>query len=139
MAGACGTSLGLKQGGSPHLEGFLAHGQVLVVVAGIEADSPQVRRCITNSAQGGTIRQGSPVVVSLNGRAVGGGDLSVGQFERETLTRGDGEPQYSSCLYTFNAPVVDPGEGEYVVEIGSAKAPFSMEDLRNGVILRLTG
>jgi hypothetical protein len=99
VGGAAGAYLGLKHSASHTLEGFLAYGQVSVAVVGIEVYSPQVRHCITRSDQAGTIRQGSPVIISLNGRAVGGGDLSVGQFKRETPKQGDRDLLRASCLY----------------------------------------
>jgi hypothetical protein len=138
VGGAAGAYLGLKHSASHTLEGFLAYGQVSVAVVGIEVYSPQVRRCITRSDQAGTIRQGSPVIISLNGRAVGGGDLSVGQFKRETPKHGDRDLLRASCLYKFSAPVTEPGEGEFIVEIGTAKIPFSMDELRNGINLSLS-
>jgi hypothetical protein len=35
-------------------------------------------------------------------------------------------------------PVTEPGEGEYIVEIGTVKIPFSMDELRNGINLSLS-
>jgi hypothetical protein len=63
------------------------------------------------------------VLISLNGRAVGGGDLSVGQFKRETPKQGDRELLRASCLYKFQ-PRDRAWGGRIIVEIGTAKYPF---------------
>jgi hypothetical protein len=120
-------------------DGFLAHGQILVAIAGNEVNTRQSRRCIANSILARTsIRQGIPVIISLDDNAVGGGFLSTGRFERERLKRGSSESLRASCLYKFSAPVTQPGTGQYAVEIGHAKIAFSMDDLRNGIRLNLS-
>ena len=89
VAGAAGAYLALKQSGSDGEEGFLAHGQVSVAIFGVDVDTPQSRRCRAKSDQAATtIRQGIPVTISLNGTAVGGGDLSVGHLTREPAAPG---------------------------------------------------
>src|ERR1041384_540957 len=58
-------------------DGFLAYGQVSVAISHDEVNSVRTKRCIANSVQAGIdVRQGVPVVISLDGRAVGGGDLN---------------------------------------------------------------
>jgi hypothetical protein len=119
-------------------DGFLAYGQISVAISGDDVNSRRTKRCIANSVQAGIdVRQGVPVVISLNGRAVGGGDLSTGELEPKA--RGiASESSGASCHYKFSAPVIQPGEGQYTVDIGHAKVPFSMGDLRNGIDLDLS-
>ena len=81
VAGAAGAYLALKQSGSDREDGFLAHGQVSAAIFGADVDTPQSRRCLAKSDQAATtIRQGIPVTISLNGTAVGVGQLSVGHL-----------------------------------------------------------
>jgi hypothetical protein len=64
--------------------GFPAYGQVSVAIFGNDVNTPQTKRCIANSVQAGIdVRQGTPVIISLDGRAVGGGDLSTGELKQE--------------------------------------------------------
>lgn len=119
-------------------DGFLAYGQISVAISGDDVNSRRTKRCIANSVQAGIdVRQGVPVVISLNGRAVGGGDLSTGELKPETSGL-PSESSGASCHYKFSAPVIEPGEGQYTVDIGHAKVPFSMGDLRNGIDLDLS-
>ena len=49
---------------------------------GNDVNTPRTKRCIANSVQAGIdVRQGTPVIISLDGRAVGGGDLSTGELK----------------------------------------------------------
>jgi hypothetical protein len=65
-------------------DGFLAYGQISVAISGDDVNSLRTKRCTANSVQAGIdVRQGVPVVISLDGRAVGGGDLSTGQLKPE--------------------------------------------------------
>jgi len=119
--------------------GFLAYGQITVAISGDDVNSRRTKRCIANSVQAGIdVRQGVPVVISLNGRAVGGGDLSTGELRPGTRRGGPWESSWATCHYKFSAPVIEPGEGQYTVDIGHAKVPFSMGDLRNGIDLDLS-
>jgi hypothetical protein len=139
LAVVAGSYLALKQSGSDREEGFLAHGQVSAAIFGVDVDTPQSRRCLAKSDQAATtIRQGIPVTISLNGTAVGGGHLSVGHLTREPLHQGNPGSLRASCLYTFTAPVTEKSEGKFTVNIGTAKVPFSMDDLRNGVNIGLS-
>ena len=139
VAGAAGAYLALKQSGSDREEGFLAHGQVSAAILGVDVDTPQSRRCLAKSDQAATtIRQGIPVTISLNGTAVGIGHLSVGHLTREPVHQGNPGWLRASCLYTFTAPVTEKSEGKFTVDIGTAKVPFSMDDLRNGVNIGLS-
>lgn len=139
VAGAAGAYLALKQSGSDREEGFLAHGQVSAAIFGVDVDTPQSRRCLAKSDQAATtIRQGIPVTISLNGTAVGVGHLSVGHLARDPVHRGIPGSLRASCLYTFTAPVTEKSEGILTVDIGTAKVPFSMDDLRNGVNIGLS-
>ncbi len=139
VAGAAGANLALKQSGSDREEGFLAHGQVSAAILGVDVDTPQSRRCLVKSDQAATtIRQGIPVTISLNGTAVGVGHLSVGHLTREPVHQGNPGSLRASCLYTFTAPVTEKSEGKFTVDIGTAKVPFSMDDLRNGVNIGLS-
>ena len=139
VAGAAGAYLAVKQSGSDREEGFLAHGQVSAAILGVDVDTPQSRRCLAKSDQAATtIRQGTPVTISLNGTSVGGGHLSVGHLTREPVHQGNPGSLRASCLYTFTAPVTEKSEGKFTVDIGTAKVPFSMDDLRNGVNIGLS-
>src|SRR6476469_8216770 len=139
VAGAAGAYLAVKQSGSEREEGFLAHGQVSAAILGVDVDTPQSRRCLAKSDQAATtIRQGIPVTISLNGTAVGVGHLSVGHLTREAVHQGIPGSLRASCLYTFTAPVTEKSEGKFTVDIGTAKVPFSMDDLRNGVNIGLS-
>ena len=139
VAGAAGAYLAVKQSGSDREEGFLAHGQVSAAIFGVDVDKPQSRRCLAKSDQAATtIRQGIPVTISLNGTAVGVGHLSVGHLTREPVHQGNPGWLRASCLYTFTAPVTEKSEGKFTVDIGTAKVPFSMDDLRNGVNIGLS-
>ena len=134
-----GAYLALKQSGSDREEGFLAHGQVSAAIFGVDVDTPQSRRCLAKSDQAATtIRQGIPVTISLNGTAVGVGQLSVGHLTREPVHQGNPGSLRASCLYTFTAPVTEKSEGKFTVDIGTATVPFSMDDLRNGVNIGLS-
>jgi hypothetical protein len=120
-------------------DGFLAYGQVSVAISRNDVNTPRTKRCIAYSVQAGIdVRQGVPVVITLDGRAVGGGDLSTGELIPETTRHGSSEPWPASCHYKFSAPVTESGEGQYTVDIGDAKVASSMDDLRNGVDLRLS-
>jgi hypothetical protein len=139
VAGAVGAYLALKQSGSDGDEGFLAHGQVSAAIFGVDVDTPQSRRCLARSDQAATtIRQGIPVTISLNDTAVGVGQLSVGHLTREPVHRGNTGSVRASCLYTFTAPVTEKSQGTFTVDIGTAKVPFSMDGLRNGVNIGLS-
>jgi hypothetical protein len=119
--------------------GFLAHGQISVAISGDDVNSRRTKRCIANSVQAGIdVRQGVPVVISLDGRAVGGGDLSTGELRPGTTHDGSSESSWASCHYKFSAPVIELGDGQYTVDIGHAKVPFSMGDLRDGIDLDLS-
>ena len=120
-------------------DGFLAYGRVTVVISGRHVNTPQTKRCIANSVQAGIdVRQGIPIVISLDGRAVGGGALSTGKFTQEVIRRGHSESLRFSCQYKFSAPVTRSGEGRYTVDVGEAKVAFSVDDLRNGIDLKLS-
>jgi hypothetical protein len=139
VAAVIGVYLALKPSGSDRRQdGFLAYGQVSVAIFGDDVNTPQSKRCIANSVQAGIIRQGTPVIISLNGNAVGGGNLSTGQFKPEMPQRGYSESLRATCLYKFSAPVTRPGDGQYTVDIGTARVAFSMNDLRNGINLDLS-
>ena len=139
VAGAAGAYLALKQSGSDREAGFLAHGQVSAAIFGVDVDTPQSRRCLAKSDQAATtVRQGIPVTISLNGTAVGVGHLSVGHLTREPVHQGNPGSLRASCLYAFTAPVTEKSEGKFTVDIGTAKVPFSMDDLRNGVNIGLS-
>jgi hypothetical protein len=140
VAAAAATLVVSTQGASEGWRaGFLAYGQVSVAISGDDVNSPRTKRCMANSVQAGIdVRQGVPVVISLNGRAVGGGNLSTGALEAETRHGGPSESWRVSCHYKFSAPVTEPGEGQYTVDIGDAKVAFSMDDLRNGIDLVLS-
>lgn len=139
-AATAGTQIALNTGGPDRrLDGFLAYGQVSVAISRNDVNSPQTKRCIANSVQAGIdVRQGTPVIISLDGRAVGGGDLSTGELKHELTQRGHSESWRASCHYKFSAPVTRPGDGRYTVDIGEAKVTFSMDDLRNGIDLDLS-
>ena len=132
---AAGTHLALKpRGPDGRQDGFLAYGQVSVAIFGNDVNTPQTKRCIANSVQAGIdVRQGTPVIISLDGNAVGGGDLSTGELKKQRSQRAHSESWRVTCQYKFSAPVTRPGEGRYTVDIGEAKVAFSMDDLRNGV------
>src|SRR6476620_10917481 len=139
LAVVAGADLALKHSGSDREDGFLAHGQVSAAILGVDVDTPQSRRCLAKSDQAATtIRQGIPVTISLNGTAVGIGQLSVGHLTREAVHQGNPGALRASCLYTFTAPVTEKSEGKFTVDIGTAKVPFSMDDLRNGVNIGLS-
>ena len=140
IAATAGGYLALKPRSSDgRQDGFLAYGQVSVAIVGNDVKTPQTKRCIANSVQAGTdVRQGIPVVISLDGRAVGGGNLSTGKLTQKTTRRGSSESSWASCRYKFSAPVTRPGVGQYTLDIGDAKVAFSMDDLRNGVNLELS-
>jgi hypothetical protein len=140
IVAAASTYLALKPSepqGIP--DGFLAYGQVSVTIYGSEVNTPETRRCIASSVEAGIdVRQGIPIVISLDGRAVGGGDLSTGELTQEVIRRGGSELRWASCQYKFSAPVTRPGEGRYTVDVGDARVAFSVDDLRNGVLLGLS-
>jgi len=140
IAATAGVFLALKPRGSGEgQDGFLAYGQVSVTIFGSDVKTPQTRRCIANSVQAGIdVRQGTPVTISLDGRAVGGGNLSTGKLTTEITRRGGSESYWASCLYKFSAPVTRPGDGQYTLDIGDSKVAFSMDDLRNGINLALS-
>ena len=120
-------------------EGFLAYGQVSVAISSKDAHTPQTKRCIANSAQAGIeVRQGTPVIISLDGNGVGGGDLSTGELRYSSPHHGTFESSSASCQYKFSAPVITAGDGVYTVDIGDAGMAFSMDDLRNGIDLTLS-
>jgi hypothetical protein len=117
----------------------LAFGFVSVTIVADDVNTRKTKRCIANSAQAGIdVRQGTPIVISLEGRAVGGGDLSTGELKREMATRGSFELDGASCQYKFAAPVTRPGTGQYTVDIGEARIAFSRDDLRKGIDLELS-
>jgi hypothetical protein len=140
VAATAATLVASKHRGSDGWrDGFLAYGQISVAISGDDVNSPRTKRCIANSVQAGIdVRQGVPVVISLDGRAVGGGDLSTGELIPETTHHGTSQSWRASCHYEFSAPVTAPGEGQYTVDIGDAKVAFSMDDLRNGIYLGLS-
>ena len=137
---AAGTHLALKPSGPDRRQdGFLAHGRISVSISGSDINTPETKRCIARSVQAAIdVRQGIPILISLDGRAVGGGSLSTGEFTQEVIRRGHTESSRFSCQYTFSAPVTRPGEGRYTVDVGEAKVAFSMDDLRNGIDLKLS-
>lgn len=137
---AAGIHLAFSPSGpDPRQDGFLAYGRISVSIFGSDVNTPQTKRCIASSVQAGIdVRQGIPIVISLDGRAVGGGDLSTGELTQEVIRRGHSESSRFSCQYKFSAPVTRPGEGRYTVDVGEAKVAFSMDDLRNGIDLKLS-
>jgi hypothetical protein len=139
-AATAGTQIALNtRGPDRRPDGFLAYGQVSVAISPSKVNSPQTKRCIANSVQAGIdVRQGTPVIISLDGRAVGGGDLSTGELKHELTQRGHSESWRASCHYKFSAPVTRLGEGRYTVDVGEARVAFSMDDLRNGIDLDLS-
>jgi hypothetical protein len=137
---AAGIHIALKpRGPDGQQDGFLAYGRISVAIFGSDVNTVETKRCIASSVQAGIeVRQGIPIVISLDGRAVGGGDLSTGELTREVIQRGHSELWGASCEYKFSAPVTRPGEGRYTVDVGEAKVAFSMDDLRNGIDLNLS-
>jgi len=137
---AAGTHLALRpRGPDGRHDGFLAYGRISVLIFGSDVNTAETKRCIASSVQAGIdVRQGIPIVISLDGRAVGGGDLSTGEFTQEVIRRGHSELSRFSCQYKFSAPVTRPGEGRYTVDVGEAQVAFSMHDLRNGIDLKLS-
>lgn len=137
---AAGTHLALRpRGPDGRHDGFLAYGRISVLIFGSDVNTPETKRCIASSVQAGIdVRQGIPIVISLDGRAVGGGDLSTGEFTQEVIRHGHSELSRFSCQYKFSAPVTRPGEGRYTVDVGEAQVAFSMHDLRNGIDLKLS-
>jgi hypothetical protein len=126
-------------GSATRPDGFLAYGRVSVPIFSRDAYTPRTKRCIASSVQAGIdVRQGTPVVISLDGNAVGGGDLSTGQLSYANPRRGTSGSFSASCQYTFSAPVIKTGDGRYTVDIGDARIDFSMDDLRDGIDLRLS-
>src|SRR5882757_2445041 len=85
IVATAGIHLALKpRGPDRRQDGFLAYGQISVAIFGDDVNTPQTKRCIANSVQAGIdVRQGTPVISSLDGRAVGGGDLSTGELKQE--------------------------------------------------------
>ncbi len=77
--------------------------------------------------------------VSTTGVGIRGGSVSnrpaplVGGPDHRGVERSVAE-----CLYTFTGPVTENSEGKFTVDIGTAKVPFSMDDLRNGVNIGLS-
>ena len=140
LIAAAGTHLAFSpRGPDGQQDGFLAYGRISVSIFGSDVNSPQTKRCIASSVQAGIdVRQGIPIVISLDGRAVGGGDLSTGQLTQEVIRRGPSESSRFSCQYKFSAPVTRPGEGRYTVDVGEASVAYSMDDLRNGIDLKLS-
>lgn len=140
IAAAAGAHLALAPRPSEgQLDGFLAYGRISVAISVDDVNTPQTRRCMARSVQAGMeVRQGAPVIISLDGRAVGGGDLSTGQLIRGMTRRGGTGFSSAYCQYTFSAPVTTPGEGRYTVDIGDAKIAFTRDDLSNGVNLTLS-
>jgi hypothetical protein len=140
IAAVAGTHfvLATRESDGPQ-DGFLAYGLVTVAISGSHVNTPQTKRCIASSVQAGIdVRQGTPVLISLDGRAVGGGDLSTGELIQEMTQRAHLESSRASCRYKFSAPVTRPGEGQYTLDIGDAKIAFSVDELRNGIVLELT-
>ncbi len=139
IAAAAGTLTLDPRASDGRQDGFLAYGRVSVAISSNNVNTPQTKRCIANSVQAGIdVRQGTPVVISLDGDAVGGGDLSTGELIHEMTQRGNSESSGASCQYKFSAPVTQPGDGQYTVDIGDAKIAFSMDALRNGINLGLS-
>jgi hypothetical protein len=139
VAAAAAVYLAAQPHGSNRHDGFLAYGEISVAIVGEEINTVRSKRCMADSVQAGiSIRQGTPVVISLDGSAVGGGDLSTGRLEHEVPHRGDAESWRATCSYKFSAPVTRPGDGQYTVDIGGAKVAFSVDDLRNGISLDLS-
>ncbi len=140
IATAAGIQLARSADESAELQDrFLAYGRISVLIPGDDLNSVQARRCMADSMQAGIqVRQGTPVIISLDGRAVGGGDLSTGEHIHKMTIRGKPEPLHTSCQYKFSAPVTRPGNGQYTVDIGDAKIAFSTDELRNGITLHLS-
>jgi hypothetical protein len=140
IASAAGIHLALDPRGSEEpQDGFLAYGRVSVAIARDAVNTIQTKRCIAASEQAGIdVRQGTPVVISLDGSAVGGGDLSTGELIHEMTQQRHSESSRTYCQYKFSAPVTRPGDGQYTVNIGEARVVFSKDDLRNGIDLGLS-
>jgi hypothetical protein len=133
---ATATQLASRRGPVSRQDGFLAHGQISVSISGADVDTVRTKRCIANSVQAGIdVRQGIPVIISLDGDAVGGGDLSTGELTRQ---RDTSESPRATCQYKFSAPVMRTGKGQYTVDIGDAKIAFTRDDLSSGIVLGLS-
>jgi hypothetical protein len=114
--------------------GFLVSGQVRAHLSGEEAGTPAGRRCMVDSEEAGTIRQGIPVTIRLNGNAVGGGDLSSGKLEMyDSATATSWTPTF--CVYKFSAPVIEPGNGLYTVQVGTESRTFSVNELHADIVI----
>jgi hypothetical protein len=103
IVATAGTHLALKpRGPDRRQDGFLAYGEVSVAIFGNDVNTSQTKLCIANSVQAGIdVRQGTPVIISLDGRAVGGGDLSTGELKQEITQRGHSEYWRVFCHTSF--------------------------------------
>jgi hypothetical protein len=138
IAAAAGIQLAVSPPDTDQPKGFLAYGRISVAIADDKVHAVETRRCIANSVQAGIdVRQGIDVIIKLDGRAVGAGDLSTGELVRGLAGRRS-ESSRLYCRYKFSAPVTRPGEGRYTVDVGDAKITYSVHELTSGINLTLT-
>lgn len=93
---------------------------------GLDGYTPQARQCIAET-RFGTLKEGTPVTITLDGNVVGTGELKGGQY-KENGALG------AVCGFEVTVPVSEAVEGfnRYVVNISSSKLDASLDELRKG-------
>lgn len=111
-AGVLGTYLAMK----PKAEdkGFIARGTISAMAMGIDGFTPAARSCVITTRDGFTVKAGIPVTITLDGEAVGTGQLPIGQYDQLEPTGMGG-----SCDFPIAIPVSKTAEAgaTYRVEL----------------------
>ena len=130
VAGATGAYFALR--GSPPADkpsGFIAHGILNANMMGANAYTTAAQQCSPATTTFGTYQVGTPVLITVDDRVVGTGELKGGQYEKLT-----GPIPGGSCTFEVAIPVSEVVEGlnRYLVKIGTVKMDASLDELRNG-------
>lgn len=129
-AGGAGVYFALRgDAASNKPSGFIAHGEVSAGMLGINGYTTAAQQCSPATTLSGTFRAGTPVVITVDDRVVGTGELKGGQYEKAT-----GPMPGAFCKFEITVPVSEAVEGfnRYVVKIGTVKMDASLDELRKG-------
>lgn len=130
VAGGTGAYFALRGGAaSDKPSGFIAHGEVHANMLGIDGYTAAAQQCSPATTTSGTFRAGTPVVITIDDRVVGTGELKGGQYKKITSPIPG-----ASCTFEITVPVSEAVDGfnRYLVKIGTVKMDASLDELRKG-------
>lgn len=129
VAGAGGAYFALRPSSDSGRadEGFIAHGRISALMIGVDGYTSDAKQCSPATTRVGTVQEGTPVSVSLDGTVVATGELGPGQYKENGQWGG-------ICSFEFSVSVgkIAHGEGRYSLDVLGHNFPTTYEKLRDG-------